>query len=221
MNWKKLVAPTLIAMAGLVTIAGSLVFAAPSDDAGSAEQAPMPLPPGWTEEDMQACMLAATPGEMHAFLTEGVGVWHGKNTMWMGPDSEPVVSESTSTISLLMDGRYTKLEMACEMPGMGPFNGFGINGFDNVSQEFVSTWVDNQSTGIMNGVGELSADGKTLEWKYTFNCPLTKKPTILREIETITGPDTRTLDMFSADPKTGKEYQMMHIELSRNGGKAQ
>lgn len=221
MNWKKLLTPTLIAMAGLVTIAGSLVFAAPSDDAGSGEQAPMPLPPGWTEEDMQACMLAATPGEMHAFLAEGVGEWHGKNTMWMGPDSEPVVSESTSTISLLMDGRYTKLEMAGEMPGMGPFSGFGINGFDNISQEFVSTWVDNQSTGIMNGVGELSADGKKLEWKYTYNCPLTKKPTVMREIETITGADTRTLDMFGADPKTGKEFQMMHIELSRNGGKAQ
>ena len=27
----------------------------------------------------------------------------------------------------------------------------------------------------MNGTGELSDDGKTMTWKYTFNCPITKK----------------------------------------------
>jgi hypothetical protein len=37
----------------------------------------------------------------------------------------------------------------------------------------------------------------------------------MREIETITGDDTKTLDMFSTDPKSGEEYQMMRIELTR------
>jgi hypothetical protein len=34
-------------------------------------------------------------------------------------------------------------------------------------------------------------------------------------VETITGADTKTLEMFGADPKSGKEYKMMRIELTK------
>jgi hypothetical protein len=114
-----------------------------------------------------------------------------------------------------MDGRYIKVEIKGDMPGMGPFEGFGIYGYDNVSGQFVASWVDNQSTGIMNGTGELSKDGKTLTWKNTFNCPLNKKPAVMREIDTITGPNSKTLEMIGNDPKSGKEFKMMRIELTR------
>jgi hypothetical protein len=177
----------------------------------------MQLPKGWTEADMQACMAAATPGPMHAFLAEGAGTWAGKTTMWMGPDTDPMTSDCTSTTAVVMDGRYVMCDMKGEMPGMGPFTGHGIQGYDNVSKKFVGTWIDNCSTGVMQGVGELSADKKTLTWEYTMNCPLTKKPTVMREVERITGPDTRTLEMFGKDPKSGAEYQMMRIEFKRTG----
>ena len=42
-----------------------------------------------------------------------------------------------------MDGRYLKSEMAGEMPGMGPYSGLGLIGFDNISKKFVATWADN------------------------------------------------------------------------------
>ena len=42
----------------------------------------------------------------------------------------------------------------------------------------------------------MSADGKTMTWKYMFNCPVTKKPTPMRQVETTTGPGTKTLEMF-------------------------
>jgi hypothetical protein len=54
-----------------------------------------------------------------------------------------------------------------------------------------------------------------MTWSYTFNCPLTKMPTALREVETTTGPSTKTLDVFSTDPKSGKEFKMMSLELTR------
>lgn len=178
-------------------------------------EALIPLPPGWTAADMQAVNDAATPGKMHEHLAKDVGVWHGKNTMWMSPGAEPVQSESTSTITPLMDGRFTKLEVKGEMPGMGPFQAIGITGFDNVAQRFVSTWIDNHGTGMMNGTGELSRDGKTLTWKFSYNCPVTKKPAVMRQVETTTGPKTKTLEMFAAEPKSGKVYKMMSIELSK------
>jgi hypothetical protein len=124
-------------------------------------------------------------------------------------------SDCTYTVTSIMDGRYIKAELAGEMPGMGPFNGLGITGFDNVSQKFVSTWVDNCNTGIVNGTGEISPDGKVLTWNFTVNCPIAKKPTIMRHNEVLTGENTKTLDIFGSDPKSGKEYKAMHIEFTR------
>jgi hypothetical protein len=178
-------------------------------------QAEMKLPPGWTMEDMQACMLAGTPGKNHEHLARGVGKWQGKNTMWMAPDAPPVVTDCSSTATSIMDGHYVRVETVGEMPGMGPYNGQGTYGFDNVSGKFVCTWIDNHSTGIMTGTGELSADGKTMTWTSTFNCPITKKPAVVREIDTTTGPNSQVIEMFGADPKTGKEYKMVRLELTR------
>jgi hypothetical protein len=175
----------------------------------------MELPPGMTEADMQACMEAGTPGPMHAFLNEGVGVWTGKTTMWMTPEAEPAKSECKSTVTPMMDGRFVKCEMAGEMPGMGPFNGFGIYGYDNVAKTFQSTWIDNCGTGIMYGKGELSSDKKTLTWTFTYNCPITKKQTTMREVERIVSADKKTMEMHGVDPKSGKEFKMMEIELTR------
>jgi hypothetical protein len=217
MNRKTLVASALVvAIATLAIFVRPAVTAEPAKDAKAAAAKPeMKLPPGWTEADLQACMLAGTPGKMQEYLAKDVGVWRGKNTMWMGPDGPAMKSDSTSTVTSLMGGRYVQVAMAGEMPGMGPYTGMGLYAFDNVSQKFTATWIDNQSTGIMTGVGELSADGKVMTWSYTFNCPLTKKPAVLREVDTITGPKTKTLEMFGADPKSGKEYKMMSIELTK------
>ena len=191
--------------------------AAPTAPAGGHEA--MKLPPGMTEADMQACAAAATPGPMHAKLAENVGVWTGKNTMWMTAQAEPMKTDSTCTISPMMDGRFFKCEWAGEMPGgMGPFNGFSIAGFDNVSKKFQSTWIDNCGTGMMTGTGELSSDGKTLTWTYNFTCPMNNKPTTMREVNRITGKDTRTMEMFAIDPKTGKEWKMLEVLMTRKPG---
>jgi hypothetical protein len=221
---------------GVAAIAASLAFVqAPAKDSKSpapAKPAAAPtgthdhatpgaqpeLPPGMSQADMMACMEAATPGEMHAWLNEAVGVWQGKTTMWMTPGAEPMHSECVSTITSKMDGRFTTCETVGEMPGMGPFTGFGIYGFDNVSQQFQSTWVDNCGTGMMVGTGTLSSDGKTLTWNFNYNCPITKKLTPMREVERRTSKDAFTLEMFMNDLASGKEFKMMQIDFTRKPG---
>lgn len=218
MSNKRVFATVGISVVGLLAAVGSIAMGDPSKDMKPAGQpVDMQLPPGWTPEDMQACMIAGTPGEQHQALAAGAGKWTGKSQMWMAPGMPPISSENAAVVTPIMDGRYVKTEFSGDMPGMGPFNGLGIYGFDNVSKQFVSSWVDNMGTGIMQGVGEASADGKVITWKYTANCPITKKPTIMREIETITGPNSKTLEMWSIDPKSGKEYKSMFIELTRQG----
>jgi len=209
---------------GAATLAVCLALGQPEKGKAPAPKAPahgaqpeMQLPPGWTSEDMQACMAAGTPGKMHEFLAKQVGEWHGKTQMWMAPGTEPMMSECVSKVTSIMDGRYVKMDMTGDMPGMGPMVGMSLVGFDNVSQKFVGTWIDNQGTGMMQGEGELSNGEKTLTWNYKFNCPITKKQAVMREVETYPNDHTMTLDMFTADPKTGKEYKMMHIDFTKKG----
>ena len=217
MNRTKLIASAAVAALGMATVVGSIATADPAKDAKpAAAKEEMKLPPGMTAEDMQAFAAASTPGKMHEHLMRDAGTWEGKNSMWMGPDAtEPVASTSTTKITPIMDGRFIQVEASGDMPGMGPYKGLGLYGYDNAGQKFVSTWVDNMATGMMTGTGELSSDGKTLTWNYTTTCAITKKPVAVRQVETITGENTKTLEMWGPDPKSGKEFKMMRIEMTR------
>ncbi|MGQ0627912.1 MAG: DUF1579 domain-containing protein [Phycisphaerales bacterium] len=221
MNRASIIAPLAVGTLAVGALLASLSFAEPPKDAAAGKPsagAPpeMPLPPGWTKEDMQTCVLAGTPGDQHKWLARQVGTWNGKVHMWMGPTAkDPMHSECTQVVSSAMEGRFIRFEMAGEMPGMGTFMGMGVSGFDNVSGNFVGSWLDNHNTGIMQGTGTVSKDGKVLTWSYGYNCPLTKKPTKMREIQTWTGDNAMTTESFVIDPKSGKEYQCMKIEFTR------
>jgi hypothetical protein len=216
MKLKSAILSTVIA----ATCLGSLAFAqektAPATPPATGAAPEMKLPPGWTQEDMAACMNAMTPGKEHKFLQQCVGVWKGKNTMLMYPGADPIKSESTTTVTSIHNGMFIKMDITGDMPGMGKFEAVAYNGYDNVSKNYVSTWIENTSTGIMTGTGKVSDDGKTLTWTYSYNCPITKKAAPLRQIETITGENTRTVSVWMAEPKSGKEYEMMKIELTRS-----
>src|SRR5262245_56538715 len=110
MSSKKLIVSAGIAVVGLVVAVASLAIAATD----AQTQPEMNLPPGWTAEDMQLCMAAATPGKEHAQLAKDVGEWHAKTTMWMAPGTDPVESEGSMTITPILDGRFIKMEMVGE-----------------------------------------------------------------------------------------------------------
>ncbi len=177
-------------------------------------------PPGVSEADMQACAAAATPGPMHEHLAALVGTWSGTCKMWMPGATEAQQSECTSVYTSMMDGRFVRCETNGEMPGMGPFTGFGVFGYDNVGKKFQSTCLDNCGTGMMTGTGDLSADGKTLNWTFDFNCPMNKGPIKVRQVERRIGANAMTLEMFGPDPTTGKEQKMMEIAYTRKAGAA-
>lgn len=209
---------SLLAIVGLAALAGSIAIAQPAKESKPAQPTKPAAPakpvapsdhaqpgiPGMTPQqmqDMQTCMEAGQPGPHHAELAKAVGTWHGKNKTWMSPDmKEPMVSECVQTVTSLMDGRFIKIEVTGDMGGM-PFHGLGFTGYDNVSQKFVSTWMDNCGSGIMHGTGEPSSDGKTITFSYNYNCPIAKKPAVMREVHTHNGPDAMTLEMFMKDPR--------------------
>lgn len=218
------IVPAFLTVAGIAAVAGSVAFAQQGEKKmpttpSAAQPSGMPEMTPQQMADMQACIEAGTPGEMHAKLLKRAGTWNAKTQMWMDPnDKVGMTSDGTYTATSYMDGRYIKGEMNGEMPGMGTFKGCSIAGYDNVAQKFVSTWVDNHSTGIMNGTGEMSKDGNVITWTFNYTCPVTKKPAKMREVETMKSDNEMTLEMYGNEPRTGKEFKMMHITFTRTGG---
>lgn len=162
---------------------------------------------------MEKCMVAGTPGPMHEWLAKGAGTWEGKCTMYM-PGMPPSESTCVTTITPMFEGRFVKGETVGEMGGQ-PFHGFMLAGYNNTTKKFEQTWIDSMGTMMMNSVGTVSDDKKTLTYTSNYTCPMTEKPTTTRMVETHTGDNAMTLQMFGPNPMDGKEMKMMEIKYTR------
>lgn len=208
----KIASQSLLALA-LISLASC---ASTSSDVRSTDAPKMDAQMPWSEAEMAAYTAAATPGAHHKLLTDTSGSWTGTCTIWMSPDQPPVTTPVTGKFTSMFDGRYIECEYQGDGP-MGPFHGKGVYGYDNVDKQFVSSWYSNCGTSIMNGEGQLSKDGKTIDWTYACTCPLRKKPTTMREMMGIPDANTMKIETWGEDPRSGKEYKMSVIEMHRVG----
>jgi hypothetical protein len=165
-----------------------------------------------TNEEMQKWMAAMTPGSQHQQLAQGVGTWNMKTTMWMAPDTPPMTSTGTSVNTMILGGRFLQSNVASSMMGM-PFEGISIAGYDNASQKYVNTWIDNMGTGVMYTTGTMGSDGK-LTMTGTITDPMTGLPCNIREVMIFNADGSMTMEMYGPD-KAGNEFKMMVVEYTK------
>lgn len=190
----------VVASLGLASVA----FAADAPPAPTAEQKAM----------MDKMVKAGTPGPQHAMLAKMAGDWNATVKYQMDPSQPWQEEHSTSTITNLMDGRYSQEVTSGSMMGQ-PFSGMGITGYDNVTGRFISTWIDNMGTGMLTSTGTMDASGKVINWVGTMSDPMTGKPTKERMVTTFADDDHHTFEMYGVPPGAKKEMKMMVIEYSR------
>ncbi len=200
----------IVAIACLaVVVACGLALAA-----GEKPKAPA-APPQMTPE-MKAMMEAGTPNEHHKHMAIGVGTWKAKTSMWMQPGAPPMTSEGTMKVYPVLGGRFFASEFKGEFMGQ-PFEGRGLDGYDNVTHKHVSTWADTLSTMILTFTGTCSDGGKKLEQRSDFIDPATRKPSWMRNVTTVKDNDHMTFETYGPDP-AGKEVKMMQIDYTRMAG---
>ena len=104
------------------------------------------------EAVMQKWIEFMTPGAEHELLKNRVGKWSVKMEMWVSPDAPVSLSEGTSEMKLVMEGRYLLDSTKSTFQGR-PFEGAGITGYDKLKKKFVSVWIDNFGTGFTISTG--------------------------------------------------------------------
>lgn len=160
----------------------------------------------------EAMMKAATPGEHHKAMGRYVGDWTFTNTMWMDPSQPPMKSDGTVHAEWMLGNRYLHSTFKGSMGGQ-PFEGHAIDGYDNVAGKYVSSWVDNMGTGIMNSTGTCDADHKVCTMMSDMVDPMGNHQNT-KMVTTWTGPDRYQMEMFMVDP-AGKEVRTMLIEAKK------
>ena len=162
--------------------------------------------------EMEAYQKAGTPGAPHQKMAEKAGTYDLRIKMWHEPGSPAEESTGTATRAMMLGDRIQTEEFESTVMGM-PYTGHGMNGYDNATNKYWSTWNDSMSTGIMMAEGKCDAKG-TCTYTGTSNDPVRKKAVKLRMTSTWTSPTTELFTMYGPDKK-GKEYKMMEITYTK------
>ena len=182
--------------------------------AALAADTPAPKMTAEQQAMMDKMMKAATPGASHEILKKMAGEWNCTVKYQMDPSKPMQESQSTSTITSLMEGRYSQEVTSGQMMGM-PFSGMGLYGYDNVIGKYVSVWIDNMGTGIMKSEGTADASGKVITWVGSMSDPMTGKPTKERMVTTWVDDNHYTVEMYGVPPGAKKEMKTMTIDYMR------
>jgi len=178
-------------------------------------QEEMPAPADMSPEQqamMEAWMKAATPGEEHAGLAEHTGKWKATVKSWMDPSAEPQVTEGSFHRELILDGRVLEEHFEGSFEDQ-TFVGYGLTGYDNVTQRWWSTWNDNMSTGLIVMWGEWDEKEEAIVYHGQGPDPMTgtmvENKIIVRHPE----EDKEIMEMY--DMRSGEPVKTMEIVSTR------
>lgn len=177
---------------------------------------------GMDPEMMAKMMELSKTNENHKLLQSLDGTWTYNVKMWMNgdPSSKPDESKGVATRKSMMGGRYVAMDVKgkMEMPGADgkmqamEFMGHGTEGYDNVKQKFVSTWIDNMGTGIMMVDGTYDEASKT----FTYTGEYEAMPGMKMQVrQTLKLTDKNHMLMEWYEMRGGKEVKTMEIGYTR------
>jgi hypothetical protein len=196
----------LLAFATMTALAVAALAAEPAGKPAKPE-----VTTGAADDAMMAEMMKyASPGPGHEKLKAMEGKWKTVSKMWLAP-GEPTVTEGSSENRLILGGRY--LEQRYQGTFMGqPFEGYGLTGYDNKKSVYTTLWVDNTSTEMMTGEGEMDAAGKELVFRSMGAGP-DGRPMETKSVTRIVDPNRHVFSMYGM--VDGKEQLMMEITYTR------
>lgn len=168
------------------------------------------------QEHMAEAMKMGQPSDAHKTLEPLIGNWTYTVKMWMDPKGKPQTMTGKSENTMIMGGRFLQqMAHGDAMGDMPAFEGRGVTGYDNIMKQYVSTWIDNMSTGVMTGKGAFDSAGKVFTESGTFSCPIRMKEVPYSAKWTIKDKNSYKYETFMADPATGKDFKSMEITYKR------
>jgi hypothetical protein len=151
-----------------------------------------------------------TPGPVHQQFAKMVGNWKAVVTTFMGGQESK--SEGSSSCEMILGGRYLKSSYKGAMMGM-PFEGMGLDAYDNATKEYISIWIDSFGTGVMHLKGKMDDKSNEIVYTGTMVDPMTGKDSMTKNVMKSIDDDHQLMVMYMIED--GKEIKNMQIEYTR------
>jgi hypothetical protein len=162
---------------------------------------------------LQARDKASKPGAPHEPLEALAGRFEQEIRWWLEPGAEPTLSKGLAEVTRIMGGRYVKQQLLAELAGE-PFQALSLIGYDNQKRAYVSVWIDNFSSGILNCVGRYDAEARLFTFVGSYEDPLTGKKMTARLTTRIVDADHQLFERYETLPD-GAEIKTMEIRATR------
>lgn len=164
-------------------------------------------------DQMKIWMEYMTPSKMHDMMAASVGEWKTTTKYWMDPSApEPMVSEGTATVEMILGGRYMKTVHKGNVMGM-PMEGWSIEAYDNGKKEFLNIWVDNMGTGMATSTGKYNEENRTISYTGKMYDPMSGSDVDFRSEVKIMDDNNFVFEMYNMI--NGKEVKMMEMTYTR------
>jgi hypothetical protein len=196
-----------------LVVATPASFADHHEGHGKADAKDAKMDPKMAEK-MKAWKEASSVGAAHDVFKPMAGKWKYVSKFWQSPEAKPEESTGTSTLKLVLGGRFLMHETKGKAMGQ-PFEGIGFTGYNNVSKVYETTWLDNMTTATMHGTGSFDAASKTLTDTGEFACPMRNNKVLKYRAEWKTiDANNMSYSMYMPD-ESGKEFKSMEMLFKR------
>lgn len=162
-------------------------------------------------EMMKKWQEAISPGPMHQLLSKMVGEWETEMIM-LDQSGKELKSNGVAKTESILGGRYLLTSQSGTMMGM-PFEGKGLDAYDNVAKEFVSIWVDNMGTGVTIMKGFYDEKTQTLNYTGESMDPMTGQLVKYRSVTKHENNNKVIFEMFSN--QGGQDMKMFTMIYNR------
>ena len=163
-------------------------------------------------DEMSAWMDYMKPGPMHEMLAKSVGDWKTVSKFWMDPAGDPMLVEGTGKTEMILGGRYQQMTHLSTMMGMQT-EGISTIGYDNATEEFTMTWIDNVGTDTAIAKGKYDEITNSIIMNGTMVDPMSKQEMNIKQVLKFLDNDHQLLEMYLN--YNGQEFKSMEIEFVR------
>jgi hypothetical protein len=163
-------------------------------------------------EQMRQLHEFSMPGPMHQKFNEWSGHWQERIKSWIKEGGKPAEYQLMCDCRPIMDGRFLLTEVRGVVNGM-PYEGQEILGWDNARKIYVSSWIDNQGTGIMNMEGSFDEASNTITFRGSVSSPSSPEPVKVRVVWKIKSPSQIEKEFYVE--REGKESKTMEVNMMR------
>ena len=159
-------------------------------------------------------MKSGTPGEHHASMQEMVGTWDVAGKFWMQPGQPPMESKGESTFTSILGGRYVQHEHTSQF-GDKPFEGFGIDGYDNMKEKHIAFWIDSFGTSFYPMEGTCEDDHSVVTLFGEWPEPATGGTMLVKSVSREVDADTVVYEMYIRHSEEEEWHQNMELTYTR------